>query len=261
MPLFYQSLVCLILSLAATALTSPRIVHERRDAAPSGWRPVRRASAGLKLPLRIALTQPNLADLDDYLLEVSHPESPSYGKHWSAAKVAETFRPSPDAVKAVLDWLEDEGVDAHRVRLSKGGSWVHADVTVAEAESLLGAEYHVYQHGASGTEHIACEEKYHLPEHVAEHVDLITPTLHFDVHTIGKRSIDRSIGQPGAGIVNPKVMEEGVRWSTKQASCAKQITPDCIRQLYNFTYTPVAAENNSIAIGMSVFEFTLAYGG
>lgn len=261
MPLLYQSLVCLTLSFIATALTSPRIVHERRDAAPSGWRTVRRANADLKLPLRIALAQPNLAHLDDYLLEVSHPESPSYGKHWSAAKVAETFKPSPDAVKAVLDWLEDEGVETHRVKLSKGGSWVHADVTITEAESLLGTEYHVYQHGASGTEHIACEEKYHLPEHVAEHVDLVMPTLHFDVHTIGKRSIDKSIGQPGAGIVNPKVMDASALVSTNETSCDQQITPDCIRQLYNFNYTSVAAGNNSIGIGMSVSEFTPACGG
>ena len=253
MPLFLQSLICLTLSLAATCL-----VHEKRDTAPPGWAPVRRADGDVKLPLRIALTQPNLASLEDYLLDVSHPDSANYGKHWSAAKVAETFRPSPDAIKAVLDWLQDEGFEAHRVKLSKGGSWVHADVTVAEAESLLGTEYHVYQHGETGTEHIACEEKYHLPEHVAEHVDLVMPTLHFDVHTIGRRSIELSIGQPGVGIVNPKVMDASALVPTNGTSCDEQITPDCIRQLYNFDYTPVAVDKNSFAICTSASEFTHA---
>ena len=258
MPLIFKSLFCLTLSFVAAALASPRVVHERRDAAPSGWTPVRRADADVKLPLRIALAQPNLASLDEYLLEVSHPDSPNYGKHWSAAKVAETFRPPPDAVKVVLDWLQDEGLEVHRVKLSKGGSWVHAEMTVAEAESLLGTEYHVYQHGESGTEHIACEEKYHLPEHVAKHVDLVMPTLHFDVPTIRRRSIDLSIGQPGAGIVNPKVMDTGALVSTNGTSCDKQITPDCIRQLYDFNYTFVAPEKNSFAIGTSAPAFVQA---
>ena len=86
------------------------------------------------------------------------------------------------------------------------------------------------------------------------------PTLHFDVHTIGKRSIEMSIGQPGVGIVNPKVMDASALVSTNETSCDKQITPDCIRQLYDFNYTPVAVDKNSFAIGTSVFEFAPACG-
>ncbi|KZT63834.1 subtilisin-like protein [Daedalea quercina L-15889] len=248
MPFLTQSFVFLTFSLLVTAIVSPRVVHEKRDATPSGWTPVRRAAADVVLPLRIGLTQPNLETLDDYLLEISHPESPNYGKHWSAAKVAEMFRPPPAAVKTVLEWLEDEGLDASRVKLSKGGSWIHANMTVEEAEMLLGTEYHVYQHGESGVEHIACEEKYHLPEHVAEHVDLVMPTLHFDVHMGRKRSIDTSIGQPGAGIVNPKLMGEVESALLNTTSCDEQITPDCLRALYGYDYTPVATDKNSIGI-------------
>ncbi|KAH9831173.1 peptidase S8/S53 domain-containing protein [Rhodofomes roseus] len=248
MPFLIQSLVFFTFSLVATATVSPHIVHEKRDVAPSGWAPVRRAEANIMLPLRIGLAQPNLESLDDYLLEVSHPESLNYGKNWSPAKVAETFRPSAASIYTVLEWLEDEGLAASRVKLSQGGSWVHANVTVAEAEILLGTEYHVYQHSESGIEHLACVDKYHLPEHVAEHIDLVMPTLHFDVHMNRKRSVDKSIGQPGAGIVNPKLIGEIEVVLTNLTGCNKQITPDCLRALYDFDYTPVATDKNSIGI-------------
>jgi len=43
--------------------------------------------------MRIALTQRNLDNAYDHLMEVSHPESASFGKHWTVKDVAETFAP------------------------------------------------------------------------------------------------------------------------------------------------------------------------
>jgi len=83
-------------ALAASAFASPAshyAVHEKRDSAPYGW-----ASRGaLKrdgvLPMRIALTQRNLDKAYDHLMDVSHPESAKFGKHWTVKDVAETFAP------------------------------------------------------------------------------------------------------------------------------------------------------------------------
>lgn len=44
--------------------------------------------------MRIALSQNNLHQAHDWLMEVSSPGSEAYGKHWSAEKVANAFAPS-----------------------------------------------------------------------------------------------------------------------------------------------------------------------
>ena len=81
-----------IASTCATP-TTQYAVHEKRESAPFGW-----ASRGsLKrdgvLPMRIALTQRNLDKAYDHLMDVSHPESANFGKHWTVKDVAETFAP------------------------------------------------------------------------------------------------------------------------------------------------------------------------
>ena len=206
-------LVAISLGLAAAASApqlSPRVQHESRAAAPRGWTPIRRAPGHTVLPLRVGLAQPNLESIESYLMDVAHPESPNYGAHWTPAKVAQTFRPTKEAVDTVRTWLAQSGIAPERVRLSSGGGWLNADVTVAEAESLLGTEYYVYEH-EGGSEQVACEKAYHLPQHVSKHVDLITPTLHFDAKVgrgapVEKRSSRQAhnVGDPGFGPVLPK---------------------------------------------------------
>ena len=86
-------------------------------------------------------------------MDVSHPESPNYGKHWSADKIAETFAPAKTSIDAVRSWLHSAGFAAERVRLSASKGWIEVNATVNEVERLLDADYHVYSH-ETGTEHI-----------------------------------------------------------------------------------------------------------
>lgn len=206
-----------ILALTYSCLAAPSVSelvrHESRRSLPLDWEPSYRAPADFVLPLRVALTQPNLDNIESLLLDVSHPESPNYGQHWSAAKVAEMFRPTSESISTVMEWLLSEGIDGSRIRLSKSGGWIEANVTVSEAELLLSTEYHVYNHGPTDTKHIACDSAYHLPEHVSKHVDIVTPTLHFDVKVKrgveqGKRFDNNAVrpGDPGFGPVVPKTV-------------------------------------------------------
>jgi Pro-kumamolisin, activation domain len=52
------------------------------------------------------------------------------------------------------------------------------NVTVEEAESLLRTQYHVYTNVQTGKDHLACDD-YSVPLHIKEHIDFITPTIHF----------------------------------------------------------------------------------
>ena len=75
------------------------------------------------------------------------------------------------------------------------------DVTVAEAEELLRADYYVYQHD-DGSERVGCHGGYRLPEHVSKHVDLVWPTMHFGGPTLSRRASSSS-GKITGGIRRP----------------------------------------------------------
>lgn len=246
-------LVVATLALAAAAAgsqLSPRVLHESRSFVPAGWTPVRRAT-GFRIPLKIGLTQPNLASIEEHLMDVSHPESANYGNHWSPAKVAQTFRPTQDSVDTVRTWLHQSGIEPDRVKMA--GGWLTADVTIEEAEELLGTEYYVYEH-ENGATHVGCDKKYHLPEHVSKHVDLITPTIHFDARVkreypgqFEKRQA-KNVGAPGFGPVNPKTTGTIKSVIDELSHCDNHTTPNCLRALYDFVYYPLAPEKNSIGI-------------
>jgi tripeptidyl-peptidase-1 len=72
----------------------------------------------------------------------------------------------------------ESGIESERIILSKGRNWFKVNVTVEEAESLLKTQYHVYTNVQTGKDHLACDE-YSVPIHIKEHIDFITPTIHF----------------------------------------------------------------------------------
>ncbi|KAH9924575.1 subtilisin-like protein [Fomitopsis serialis] len=258
----------LALALCAAAIPAPvgHVVHEARDHLPRGWAPVRRAEPDMVLPFRVGLVQPNLESIEEYIMDVSHPDSPNYGKHWSPAKVASTFRPTKESVDTVHGWFTESGIAPERVKSSTGGSWMKVNVTIEEAERLLGTEYYVYQFGEDGSRtHVACHEKYHLPDHVSKHVEIVSPTLHFDTpphgpagswHKLGGRDNEtlnldypaHAVGQPGFGTSFPKTQGTVQNVINQLEHCDEQIVPDCLRALYDFEYYPLVPEKNSLAI-------------
>ncbi|KAI0342432.1 subtilisin-like protein [Trametopsis cervina] len=244
-----------LLTASTSCLASSAFVrHESRSSLPANWARSERVPADTILPLRIGLKQPNLEYLEEYLLDISHPASPNYGNHWSADKIVNTFRPNVEAIDTVREWLIAEGVEPSGVKLTKTGGWLEANVSVSQAESLLKTEYYTYLHEPTDTRRIGCDAGYHLPEHVAKHVDLVTPTIHFDTKL--KR---RSNSRPESSDVKRRSSNTMVKTvdhiSHSLDDCDKQLTPDCVRALYDYHYTPVAADKNSIAIAAYASQF------
>ncbi|RDX57216.1 subtilisin-like protein [Lentinus brumalis] len=238
---FSRLLFCLA-SFIACAVAAPRAV-------PEGWSLHRRADPDAVLPLKFTLAQSNLHNLDAYLLDVADPRSPNYGKHWTPAKVAETFRPSKETVDTVHSWLvEEAGIDTHKIRLSQKGDVVHLDLTVAEAESLLGAEYFVYRHGEDGKEHVGCHQGYTLPERVSKHIDFVWPTTHLGSTSLLRRDAGVST-VPGFGRVSgaPKIPVGDVS-ALAAEGCDTAATIDCLRGLYKYDHTLVSGDKNSVAV-------------
>jgi tripeptidyl-peptidase I len=113
---------------------------------------------------------------------------------------------------------------------------------------------------------IACTS-YSLPEHVRPHVELITPTVHFDAlvprprqetSPSKKRELNirdvpgaaKSLGQPSSGN-GPKQSPDHSSLKniiTELENCDQFITPICLRALYGIFYKPLAADKNSYGI-------------
>ncbi|KAB8304299.1 hypothetical protein EYC80_003711 [Monilinia laxa] len=256
--------------IAAPAPQKRHVVHERREQTPRNWRREDPLHPDSHLPMRFALTQNNLHNAEAYLMDVSNPSSPNFGKHWSAKKVAETFAPSADSIKEVVKWLEEYGIKSQRVKHSQSLSWIHANVTVAEAESLLNTKYYAYTHAESGQTAAACDD-YSVPENIRKHIDFITPTLHFDAKVVprkekrdlntrqedalARRGIDKShrVGSPN----DPSLPKQGkiitgtshgVLQTSPLSTCNTQITPACLRALYGLPTDAPGAEGNSYGI-------------
>lgn len=73
--------------------TYSRVVHEKRNGGSSSWTRSERLASEQVLPLRFALKQSNLDKGHDWLMDVSHPSSPNYGKHWTFEQVKNAFKP------------------------------------------------------------------------------------------------------------------------------------------------------------------------
>ena len=206
---------------AATVIAVPLVrTHEKREHAPPGWIKHDKVDATALLPTKVALKQSNLARIHNYLMDVSHPESAQFGQYWNTKQVAEAFMPSKESIITVTEWLVASGIRKEKISKSPSLGWLQFNATVEEAERLLDTDYYRYKHQLSGKSHVACSE-YSLPEHVQDHIDFITPTVHFDAKVVAsdpdpstrskrsassqdaetsvKRSVSSIIGSPSNG--------------------------------------------------------------
>ncbi len=147
------SIAALVSAVPSRSRRSDLVLHEKRAVEPLDWEITRRLEPTAVLPMRFGLQQSNLDKIEEMLLSVSHPLSPSYGKHFSPQDIVDTFAPSGETIRRVTEWLEEEGIARERMRLSTSQGWIEVNATVAEVEALIDAEYHVYTH-PSGAEQI-----------------------------------------------------------------------------------------------------------
>lgn len=82
--------------LAVSAVASPsdgRTVLEKRHDVSGEWARSGKAQHNRIIPLRFALAQSNLDKGDAWLMDVAHPSSLNYGKHWTLDQVRDAFQP------------------------------------------------------------------------------------------------------------------------------------------------------------------------
>jgi tripeptidyl-peptidase-1 len=260
------------------------VVHERRQSPrPSKWIKRAKIQPHAILPIRIGLTQTSLEKAHEYLMDVSDPFSPRYGKHWTEEDIIEKFKPSEECVEAVILWLTSSGISRNRISQSNNKGWLAFDATTKESEDLFHAEFHEYEHEASGEVSVACEV-YHLPKHVRLHIDYITPGIRLISMTrrvINKRKfgvqpgntsklkplpiyvLSGSVGATPTEPSNrtdpnhprPQQMATSQRLFQSLDTCSEAVTPACIQALYSIPPGTRAKPANA----MGIYEYADAY--
>jgi tripeptidyl-peptidase-1 len=185
------------------------------------------------------------------------------------------FSPKQETIDLVMEWLESEGISLSRAKLSAAKTWISFNATVTEVEKLLKTEYHVYEHGSLGHHYVACD-RYHVPDHLVEAIELISPTVHFDGRLghdrtnkiiplseeneteLKKRMLQRReipehgiLGSPNSGN-GPKQGATITNALMALDQCDQMITPACLRALYATPPGSLAASNNT----MGIVEYT-----
>ncbi|TVY68680.1 Tripeptidyl-peptidase sed1 [Lachnellula suecica] len=251
------TVLAIVGGLAAQSLAAPApvpyVLHEKREINTDKWthRDIKLNRDAL-IPISIGLTQRNLENGYDLLMDVSHPESSNYGKHWSMEKIKETFAPSAETVSSVKSWLAEYGIENERVKHSKSNGWLKFNATIEEVEYLLRTEYSAYTNAETGNDHLACKD-YSVPAHLREHIDIITPTVHFDAIVKPQKKQYRDLNsrslrvkptpqiKPGSPDVAPQPQV-----TYNLANCYQYVTPECLRALYGFTNGTLALSSYGI---------------
>ncbi|KXJ86084.1 peptidase S8/S53 domain-containing protein [Microdochium bolleyi] len=223
------------------------------------WSKRSRVPATALLPVRIGLAQGNIDAGHERLLAISDKTSEHYGKHMTAEEVIDFFAPPQTLVDAVTEWISSSGISKERIGHSTNKQWLQFDATAQELEDLLYAEFHVYQH-ADGSEDVSTEA-YHVPAHIREHIDYITPGTRLRAtkgSPSSSSSLEKRAGKPvriGSGHVPPKALYLQKEAGSPQpfvinsTTCDVSVVADCLRHQYGITkLTGKAQPGNELGV-------------
>jgi len=203
---------------------------------PLVWQTSQRADPQEIIQLTIGLKQSNEDRLFEHLLDVSDPQSKHYGQHWSHEQVMEYTRPAPSTRNAVLNWLSDHGIDRSMVAETTGGEWLSMNLPVEKVETLLQTQYYAYKHQQTGHSIIRSVD-YHVPDMIAQFIDVIGPTTRFPAINPLMKSKKRQ-----------NKMRKHPRKVEADPCADNGSTPDCLRSIYQMGNATATSGKSTVAV-------------
>ena len=88
----------------------------------------------------------------------SHPDSPNFGKHWTAEEVHDKYAPAEETIDAVRSWLIVSGINEDSIIHSDNKGWIAIDIPAWQAEDLFHTEYQEHVHTTSGAVRVGSDE-------------------------------------------------------------------------------------------------------
>ena len=123
------------------------------------------------------------------------------------------------------------------------------DLPASEFERLFLTELHEYEHSKTGALKLGCEQ-YHVPHHIQDHIDYITPGVKFSASVI-KRDVAGWPNRPHGPGWKPvhhhhhPLPPAAHGLPPDLQACGVNITPPCLRALYDLPENKVASPENS----------------
>ncbi|PLB38421.1 peptidase S8/S53 domain-containing protein [Aspergillus candidus] len=221
--------------LPAAAIGTEYVVVEQLPGVPEGWVKGEPTIRSKLMRFKLALNQEKPADFEQRVVDLSTPGHQEYGRHMSREVVSDFVRPFDQGTEKVVAWLEGEHVPAESIDVH--GNWVEFAVDVAHAESILRTRfYRFYQETVKDGEPRASVVRtltYSVPRDIYPYVYMIQPTTRF-------------------GALASQVTVQPIIISAEDVDgdCAANVTPDCLRELYQIDDTDIQPDKRNI-LGIS----------
>ncbi|KAF7375849.1 Peptidase S53 domain-containing protein [Mycena sanguinolenta] len=216
--------VSLVLSAAANPMERRVMaVHETRAEPATGFVNSGVAPATTEITLRIAMTQNNIAGLEEALYAVSDPASTH-----RLRQVATFVKPTDATLSAVSAWLTENGISSTPV--TPAGDIIEIAIPVSKANDLLSTEFSTFTHVDSGKTSIRTLA-YSIPADLQGHIDNVHPTTSFT--------------RP---LAVPKFTAIKAEKRAVAASCDDTITPTCLQDIYGIPATPATQSTNKLGV-------------
>ncbi|KAJ7737890.1 family S53 protease [Mycena maculata] len=225
------------------------VVHEKRNAVPSGFVQSGSVPASKEITLRIALTNTDITGLEKTMYEISDPANALYGQHLTPEQVAEFVKPTAEGLAAVTEWLSENDISPKSA--SNAGDLLQITIPASKADELLSTKFSTFKHVESGVESIRTLA-YSVPASLKPHIQFVHPTIAF---TAPLR------GSPGVTAINTKraLGQEKRKDPVEErypASCATVVTPACLQAFYGIpTAKATSSANNVLGVAGYVEQF------
>ena len=184
--------------------------------------------------------------IEKKLLEVSKPDSPSYGHHLSKNEVQQQFFIPSESQQIVEKYLISQGIK--NFRISPLNDLVFVTMTLAEAETVLNTKFAAFHHNFFTEDRILRITKpYYLPEEVAQVVSLVDDIIRFPKL---REPIVRPISSPSNITVGA---DEA--FNSCGAKCSFTTTPQVLQERYGYPTLQTSTKGNSMAVVEFQFEY------
>lgn len=131
------------------------------------------------IQISLGLPQVNPTGLEHQLLAISDPSSSTYGHFLSRNATLAYLSPNPKSLAAVKSWLSLHHLSldplSPGIIVSPAGDWYDLNITVSEANALLGTNFTAYLQ-EDDYQRTLRATVYNIPETIADTIDTIQPT-------------------------------------------------------------------------------------
>ena len=183
--------------------------------------------------MSIGLHPDNHDNLENTLHQISNPHHERYGKHLSREEAKSLLDPPAEASDSVKRWLSDQGVPASNVE--DRGQWIRARVPSDLADILS-------EKGDGGYDKTS--RSLALPESLRGYISTVKVKR-------SSRGIDQTTKRWSSNDIarSPRTVKQKRGHSKKDVDlekCKEELTPACIRKIYNMDEPPARPHSNAI---------------